>query len=133
MHSGEIDINFDCVCPARVQSARLPETANAAITRARAADCAMPATEETAEEVEATHAEVVSELWETIQALEEERDGLADKTETLLNALINAQEDGQVRNNKQHTAQPQLTAAAALMLSHTHHLLLSWAGVPRAV
>ena len=51
--------------------------------------------EMTPEEAEATHAEVVGELWETIQALEEERDGLADKTETLLNALINAQEDGQ--------------------------------------
>ena len=37
---------------------------------------------------------VVKELWETIQALEEEREVMAERMESLYNALINAQEDG---------------------------------------
>ena len=37
---------------------------------------------------------VVKELWETIQALEEDREVMAERMESLYNALINAQEDG---------------------------------------
>ena len=49
-----MEVSFACVCPARVQSARLPDFANAAMTRARAAPCATPATELTALEVDAS-------------------------------------------------------------------------------
>ena len=47
---------------------------------------------------------VVAELWETIQALEEDRDVMAERLDQLMHALINAQEDGQVSGARVATA-----------------------------